>query len=748
MTNKPVLDTIDYGENENKFDYQEPLIQKINYIKSNTGLIAISVKTGHGKTRVQLRYALDSLAMGKNVVIYIIEWDATIQQFYKELTMVVPKCDVYQNGYTIKYTHKTTNKSLSIVKLLHEHKKIRKLFKKYEHYDIHVFDEAHTLMSYLGVRHFASRYSWTDKRIKGYFDQLQYHNGVTPLMDLFMKSKVVLFSATLDADIVQELSVYAGLIPINIICCKPHERVIEDIDIQYRSFEISAVSTTADIANEKYLEQDPNDRMIIFLATVGHVKTLETLLLEKGVSREDIYTSTKDEDFNKNDFKRINLFCDKGTTGVDDPHINLVIIGRDMSDVNTNRGKEYKCIFSYRQEQMMGRIRKKGDVVVVSKKNVRIDSYKTNVLQRIDHTINEFKFTYERMFQLLPWRFKDNDISNIRTTREKMQHLHLPALLNTLIRDKVYEVKICKSAFLKIQQSNDYKYLVENCFSEDNLETYSKIYNRVCENMLEAYINTFPELSHSMDLLPDIDIEELDNGEPECERAQRNPCDHSISTHTKPTRTIPNTRPTCTIKNTLTDNSHAPSKGYRTFEEGAGGFTTEDVKDFISCLEEDYGDDLSGSGSRHPFPSGKRIMKERERDVCSDIVKEQLDIRSGKVCELCKTEVGIQHKSRIYEGKTGGRYSIDNVIRLCPTCHSVFDFNETEDKLRICFDVDVDKNCIQFYATDNEEGRKHEGMARDWNKNISKVITQSPGILDNFLKRKQCDKERYHKNVQ
>ena len=27
--------------------------------------------------------------------------------------------------------------------------------KKYEHYDIHVFDEAYTLMSYLGVRHFA-----------------------------------------------------------------------------------------------------------------------------------------------------------------------------------------------------------------------------------------------------------------------------------------------------------------------------------------------------------------------------------------------------------------------------------------------------------------------------------------------------------------------------------------------------------------------------------------------------------------
>ena len=83
MTNKPVLDTIDYGENGNKFGYQEPLIQKINDIKSNTGLIAVSVKTGHGKTRVQLRYALDSLAMGKNVVIYIIEWDATSQQFYK-----------------------------------------------------------------------------------------------------------------------------------------------------------------------------------------------------------------------------------------------------------------------------------------------------------------------------------------------------------------------------------------------------------------------------------------------------------------------------------------------------------------------------------------------------------------------------------------------------------------------------------------------------------------------------------------
>ena len=56
---------------------------------------------------------------------------------------------------------------------------------------------------------------------------------------------------------------------------------------------------------------------------------------------------------------------------------------------------------------------------------------------------------------------------------------------------------------------------------------------------------------------------------------------------------IPNTRPTCTIKNTLTDNSHAPSKGYRTFEEGTG-VATEDVKDFISCFEEDYGDDLSG----------------------------------------------------------------------------------------------------------------------------------------------------------
>ena len=51
--------------------------------------------------------------------------------------------------------------------------------------------------------------------------------------------------------------------------------------------------------------------------------------------------------------------------------------------------------------------------------------------------------------------------------------------------------------------------------------------------------------------------------------------------------------------------------------------------------------------------------------------------------------------------------------------HSVFDFNETEDKLIICFDVDVNKKCIEFYATDNEEGRKHEGMAIEIGTRIS-----------------------------
>ena len=123
-------------------------------------------------------------------------------------------------------------------------------------------------------------------------------------------------------------------------------------------------------------------------------------------------------------------------------------------------------------------------------------------------------------FQLLPWRFKDNDISNIRTTREKMQHLHLPALLNTLIRDKVYEVKICKSAFLKIQQSNDYRLPMEIVCGDD-LETYSKIYSRL-RKYVEAY-KVKPELiMHSMDRILILILKNWITKNLSVERASRN----------------------------------------------------------------------------------------------------------------------------------------------------------------------------------------------------------------------------------
>jgi hypothetical protein len=84
---------------------------------------------------------------------------------------------------------------------------------------------------------------------------------------------------------------------------------------------------------------------------------------------------------------------------------------------------------------------------------------------------------------------------------------------------------------------------------------------------------------------------------------------------------------------------------------------------------------------KHGYVSGGLKLKQIKEDYATDGRRWLRD-----KCEICGfTEVLEVH--RVKPGKRGGKYTIDNVITLCPTCHALI----TRRKRRLMWE-DVNNN--------------------------------------------------------
>ena len=726
----PEIQSIEYGEdyrpNTNKlakYSWQVEAYKSIRRsLHKSQGLISISAKTGHGKTKVMCRSAFRDLRRGEKVVIYIKAWIETYQQFHKEI--------LSQDKFTIKtnsdqdtayqYTHPEWAGEIHIVKFPQAHKQIKGILDKYESFHTHIFDEAHIVMPYLGIRHFASHNCWNAKRIKSFHELWKVHE-CSPLMKMCIRSKVILFSATFDADIVQELSVYSGLFPIKTIVCKPHRNVIEDICAKWEQSETKdIIMNTVKVVLRECDMLGSQGRMMIYMATTTLVeKLIQTL---KHLEIEDIYscTSTDSNLLDKDKFKKINVFCEQATAGIDDPSIKVVIIGREMSDTNTNRGLKFKRIVSSLAEQMIGRIRGEGRVYFVCNKMVTVNSLKDNIIARIDHIIEEAPMTYALMYS--------HNIRRIRNISEStfINHLEkfcIPALLNTFIRDNHSRFTVCDGAFEDLNEYGSYRILSMNKANRDSPEDMSKHYDSVCRKMMDlyqVYYDTQSQIPIADSRNPGADSRNpgADSRNPGAD--SRNPGADSRN-------------PGADSRNPGAD--YRPNPRMKTVHGSLDGRNTT-----LSKTNPKRKQSFQG---RHDPP--KKSHTERDQDVCDEKTRRIVDERSGGKCEMCKTSWGTLQNARIHEGKEDGIYTPDNIIKMCPNCHSVFDLNEIEMYMKVGYDVR--EGYVNFYLIINENDEESINKVKHWNVNVRNLIQGERGILLNFKKRKRCDTIRHQKEA-
>lgn len=715
---KPGLKMIPYGMDDQainprtKYKWQTIAIPAIirRVLKRKIGLVAVQVKTGHGKTRAQCEYAIQAAKEGKKVVIYLIDWDGTHRQFTEEMFRIQDSMDREDSGERYKYTYGEWKDrgEISIVKFPQNHRKIQKILQQHRDYDIHNFDETHKVMAYLGIRHFASHNCWNATRIKGYYDMMDVHHK-SPFLDICTRSTMVLFSATFDQDIVQEISVYSGLFPIKLIVCKPGPGVIENIKVDWIESEAKdIIKNTVPVVIDNYTHTP--GRMMVYLATNKNVRTLIRELKQRDIPETHIYSCTSADPgcLDKSKFKKINIFCEKATSGIDDPEIQVVIIGREMSDSNTNRGQHFKRIVSSLSEQMIGRIRVHGKVYFICNKKVTIKSLKDNIISRAEHIIEDSPKTYTPMYHMCLHRFPGGitDIQRL-TPNEHLKQFCIPALLNTLLRDKPTTIKVCqdekgRGAFIDLVKHCDYQYLVKNFHSitPRNAQHISEKYDSVCDYMMRAYTSYY------------------ESQEPILRKTKGGP-------------------------NTVSrDKTYAEALQAQLDEIREQNRKLDEKLHQLMISSSESSDEEDG-GNHHSVrkPADKRKI-EADRDICSQETEQTVKDRCGSKCELCRSGWGVLQKARVHEGKDGGKYTPENILMLCPSCHTVFDSNETKGNHIVSFTTDSDSRSVQFHLLMNTDDTEHVKKVMRWNKYIPTIIQGTPDIYHNFCKREQLDKMR------
>lgn len=237
------------------------------------------------------------------------------------------------------------------------------------------FDEAHKIQTQLGLNHSGPRRNYSKDKMEC-FQKAQVRNKGQhfKLLQIFAtKRKLCLISATLDDITNNDLLPYRGKLPILSLVIQQDTLLEKDINIEPYSWgdKDEILTEVRDKVIEFYNQQKmkkQEERLIciVFVSCRQDQKSLETKLIEKIGNSESIYlwNSSLQEKFDPIKIRDINIFIDKGSTGLDRNDIGMLFVVRKLSDKGSSsrNGEIVENSFSNLFIQIAGRLRKGGKI--------------------------------------------------------------------------------------------------------------------------------------------------------------------------------------------------------------------------------------------------------------------------------------------------------------------------------------------------------------------------------------------------
>ena len=182
----------------------------------------------------------------------------------------------------------------------------------YDLIDTFVIDEAHEDYAFLfyghgcHIRHQGKDH--IDTLVKRYNE-----SRFQPIMEIAKDKIIILVSDTLDSIICEELPMYSGIFPMDIIVIKPTDEYYNDIpSIEY-------IKNDMDICSNKIYDIYKNldtKKCIIYTDKVEKSESLKRILIDKGVDKHHVtcynYKTGSQDNI---DLYKITIFVDKGSFG-------------------------------------------------------------------------------------------------------------------------------------------------------------------------------------------------------------------------------------------------------------------------------------------------------------------------------------------------------------------------------------------------------------------------------------------------
>ena len=347
-------------------------------------------------------------------------------------------------------------------------------------------DEFHKVQTQFGLVHGKSRKCHTTKGLKGFAKGYDRH-GYKLLTSMCRNRKVVIFSATLDDVICNELPPYRGQFHIlSLVVYHPPDTV---------SNPVIHSSNCQDMQDRAIYSYQRGIRSVLFCANGAKVKKLKEKLISQGVPGSEIYSYTSSDpgNFDVHEVRNslVNIFINKGTTGMDVFDIGFVAIFRELEDSSSCRDKEMMSISNF-AVQVIGRIRNGGevwwqrdDIADTSLYEITRNNYELpfeiseNETQLMAHLNENSDLTHFEGHVLRPfiWEFIDKFKEKKKSTSEKKTVL---CEFYRKFRQRVMDLKV------KMRQPDISTYQEEYLALEKNM---MKVYREVFEQVVDTSEN-------------------------------------------------------------------------------------------------------------------------------------------------------------------------------------------------------------------------------------------------------------------
>ena len=317
--------------------------------------------------------------------------------------------------------------------------------KKYDDLKIIAFDEAHENYALLlcghgcHIRHQGSNH----------LDKLKERYSKDPRQSIFRLAKekiLILVSDTLDSLICEELPMYSGIFPIDIVVVKPTDNYYNDIPkITYIN-----EGDIYNILEKTYKQYRTHKKQIIYTDRIDKSKSIYHRL-----KNCDNILDQHIKEFNgkigiKNvEIYPITIFVDAGASGLDDPDVLKVYSLRtEKSTVDSNINNKLDISYDFRQR--VGRIR-------LSHKDAEAFTIREDITR--ETYINSIKGSYERIIKsehIFKLYEKINKSGEGYQNIDMISFQRVPGLITNIIKNKENYCKNDNQQITVIQKFKEY----------------------------------------------------------------------------------------------------------------------------------------------------------------------------------------------------------------------------------------------------------------------------------------------------